>query len=217
MPASTSTTARDVVRCFVPKRATVACSALTGLYPALRFRPTRHAAASPRDRRGGRHDPTCGLGARSAWLPHLGHTRHTPGPQSRALLRHRVAHSADLHGSGVLAQCASLRSGSLLLHRTVLPAARRRWAPVWPRRAASGHERLVDAVSGSRDRQRHPALRARVDTRPVPIFVELTRPDTLRQVYTLEAARRTSPRLAVSPVLADEAPGETPWREPTIS
>jgi hypothetical protein len=27
--------------------------------------------------------------------------------------------------------------------RTVLPAARGRWAPVWPRRAASGHERLV--------------------------------------------------------------------------
>jgi hypothetical protein len=34
------------------------------------------------------------------------------------------------------------------------------WASIWPQRAAARREGLVDAVSGPRDRQRNPALRA---------------------------------------------------------
>ena len=108
----------------------------------------------------------------STEFPHLGHTRRAIAYQPGTVLRHRVADTSHVHGRGVLAQRPELRSDPLLRHRTVLPTARRRWAPVWPRRAAARRDRMVDAVRGSRDRQRRVHLRARVDFRAVPIFVK---------------------------------------------
>jgi hypothetical protein len=176
MPASISTTAPAVERCFGLRLGTAACSVPMGPFLALPCRPTHPAAArrTARDRQRGLYERPSRLGARSARVPHLGHTRCAIGDQPRALFFHCVAHHSHVHGRDVLAQRPPLRSDPLLFHRTVLPGARGRRISVWRRRAATGHTGMVEAVLGFADRERGAPLPARTVPRPIPASVLIT-------------------------------------------